>query len=199
MGAYFMIIAQSLVTEILTAFKFAERQSFTQIATIAKLNGAYLPKARTVLLYYLEDRNAFRFSCSTNTHKWVELSEIPKITGIFFDARNTTQYRFEANAQLIDHTTKMEYELYNSSWSMLRASLREQMWQEYLADPNEKYRIEEICPHHGTVILKPYYWDIFKLDTINFANSNRTQVILKDNLWQIFQDTPQIHPLDLLH
>lgn len=193
-----MVIEKSFLHEIINVFGFAERTSFTQIATIAKKENVIVPKLRTVLLFYLEDKGAFRFSCSNKTHKWQEIKNTPKVTGLYLDVKNTKQYRFEADAKLIDKDTQAEKILYEETWIMMRPNLRHVLWQEYLGDKNAKYDISEVCPSHGTIVLFPYYWDIFKLDTTDFSNSKRLQMIKKNGEWQVYQDTPKIHPLDLL-
>ena len=193
-----MIIAKDYFSQVKAAFKFSEKQSFCQLATVAKQDNNCLPKIRTVLMYYENDRDALRFTCSTQTHKWSEIKTTPKVTGIYFDRETTTQYRFEANATLIDKNSLNEKTFHEQTWYTLRPDLRHVLWQEYLTDKNANYNIDEIFPHHGNVILQPYYWDIFKLDTVDFAQSNRVQMILKYNCWKVFEDAPKICPLDLI-
>ena len=193
-----MIIARDYIGRIETAFKFAEKRSFCQIATVAKQGNQHLPKMRTVLMYHEKEYKVLRFTCSTQTHKWSELKAIPKVTGIYFDRETTTQYRFEANATLIDKDSLDEKTFHEQTWYTLRPDLRHVLWQEYLADKNASYNIDEIFPHHGNVILQPYYWDIFKLDTIDFAESNRVQMVLEQGNWKVFEDAPRICPLKLI-
>ena len=192
-----MIIAPDYLVRIERAFKFTEKRSFCQIATVAKQGNSYLPKMRTVLMYYENDQEALRFSCSTQTHKWSELKAIPKVSGIYFDREATTQYRFEANATFIDKNSLDEKCFHEQTWCALRPDLRHVLWQEYLAGKNANYNIDEIFPHHGNVILQPYYWDIFKLDTVDFTESNRVQMVLEHGNWKVFENAPKICPLDL--
>ena len=111
-----MIIAREYLNKIETAFKFAEKRSFCQIATVAK--------------------------------------------------------QIEANATLID---------------------------ESCADEKDSYHIDEIFPHHGNVILRPYCWDIFSLGLNDFSESSRVQMVLEQDNWKVFEDAPKICPLDLYH
>ncbi|PIQ42402.1 MAG: hypothetical protein COV52_05095 [Gammaproteobacteria bacterium CG11_big_fil_rev_8_21_14_0_20_46_22] len=191
------VIDEKYLQSLKSAFNFAEKKSFCQIATVEKTIDGCLPKSRTVLLYLLEERNAFRLTCSTQTHKWMELKATPKVTGLYLDTETYTQYRFEADATLIDNTTEDEKALYESSWAAIRPDLRHVLWQEYLDDPNASYNIDEIFPHHGTVLLKPYYWDIFKLGLEDFADSRRTQMVLKSAQWEIHDNGPRICSLDI--
>ena len=192
-----MIISSEYFEQIKAAFKFSEKRSFCQISTVAKQADSYLPKMRTVLMYDEPERDALRFTCSTQTHKWSELKAIPKVSGIYFDAETTTQYRFEANAILIDKNSADEKAFHEQTWYALRHDLRQVLWQEYLADENADYNIDEIFPYHGNVVLQPYYWDIFKLDTLDFAQSNRVQMVLENGSWKVFEDTPRICPLEM--
>jgi hypothetical protein len=192
-----MIIVRDYLEKIEAAFKFSEKRSFCQIATVAKQGDSYLPKMRTVLMYYEQEREALRFTCSTQTHKWSELKAIPKVSGIYFDSETTTQYRFEANAILIDKNSADEKAFHEQTWHALRSDLRHVLWQEYLADESVNYNIDDIFPYYGNVILKPYYWDIFKLDTVDFAQSNRVQMVLENDSWKVFEYSPKICPLDL--
>jgi hypothetical protein len=193
-----MIIAPNYLEQIEMAFNFIEKRSFCQIATVAKQGNIYLPKIRMVLMYYENDRDALRFTCSTQTHKWSEIKTIPKVTGIYFDRETTTQYRFEANATLIDKNSLNEKTFYEQTWRTLRPDLRHVLWQEYFADKNASYNIDEIFPHHGNVILQPYYWDIFSLGLNDFADSKRIQMVLEHGSWKVFEDAPKICPLDLI-
>lgn len=191
-----MFIAEQYKEEILEKFQFSERRSFCQIATVAKDNDHVLPKMRTVLMYHEIERDAFRFTCSTQTHKWQELLETPKLSGVYLDHDKWIQYRFEANVVLIDNKDTNEETLYASSWQQLRPDLRHVLWQEYLTEKQD-YDIETIFPCHGAVLIFPYYWDIFQLGLDDFANSQRRQCILKNDEWLTYENTPRIVPHDL--
>jgi hypothetical protein len=80
----------------------------------------------------------------------------------------------------------------------VRPDLRHVLWQEHLDDINKGYNVESLFLHHGVVLVKPYQWDIFKVDINNFTDSIREQLILKDNTWQIYTDTPKICPLNIM-
>jgi general stress protein 26 len=193
-----MIIAKDYLEKIETVFKFSEKRSFCQIATVSKSGDTYEPKMRTVMMYYEKEREAFYFTCSTQTHKWAELKVIPKVTGLYFDRENFTQYRFEATAALIDFQTKNEKKLFEETWLNLRPDLRHVLWQEYLKDKSKNYNIDTILPAHGIVVLQPYYWDIFALGIPNYETSSRTQMILNDKEeWKVYENAPKICPLDL--
>lgn len=193
-----MIISPEYLEKILSAFKFAKKQSFCQLATVAKQGDLYTPKLRTVLMYYDQEHCTFYFTCSTQTHKWSELETIPKVSGVYFDRDTITQYRFEANAVLTDKNSTDEKLFHEKTWRALRPDLRRVLWLEYLADETATYDIDTIFPHHGIVVLMPYYWDIFTLDTTDFSHSMRTQMLFKNDHWQIFANAPKICPLDLL-
>ena len=130
--------------------------------------------------------------------KWAELRQVPKISGLYFDRAHTTQYRFEADVTLIDSQSADHTVLYQHCWQTLRPDLRHVLWQEHLGDINKGYNVESLFPHHGVVLVKPYQWDIFKVDINNFTDSIREQLILKDNTWQIYTDTPKIGPLNIM-
>lgn len=117
--------------------------------------------------------------------------------GIYFDTDTVTQYRFEADVILIDTNSKNAADFYKKTWCELRSSLREILWEEYLGKKHTRYNIEDICPNHGTVLIRAYYWDIFHVDRDDFSKSLRTQMVLKNNQWEIFSDTSLIHPLQL--
>jgi hypothetical protein len=193
-----MVISANYLNIILTAFKFAEKKSYCQIATVAKTNNGCVPKARTILLYYDAERSALYFTCSNQTQKWAQLQATPKLTGIYLDTETMTQYRFEADVMLIDYDSKNAADLYKKAWHDLRSSLRQVLWKEYLGDEHTRYNVEEICLNHGVVLVKPYYWDIFHLNRNDFSKSERTQMVFKNNQWEIFSDTSLIHPLKLI-
>jgi len=192
-----LIIEQGYLDEVLNVFAFAQERSFTQISTVEKVNDAYLPKSRTVLLFHLPDHSAFYFTCSQSTGKWSQLQTISRVTGLYFDRPNSKQYRFEAGVKLLTKVNKDTQDFYHAAWMNTRPDLRHVLWQEYLNNEADKYDIEMVCPDFGIVLLFPDYWDIFKLDSNNFANSEREQLIFKDGQWQIFTKAPLIHPLAL--
>lgn len=80
-----MIISSDHLANILTAFKFSEKKSYCQIATVAKTSNGCIPKVRTVLLYYDTEHSLLYFTCSNQTQKWMQLQAMPKLTGIYFD------------------------------------------------------------------------------------------------------------------
>ncbi|PIQ43731.1 MAG: hypothetical protein COV52_01470 [Gammaproteobacteria bacterium CG11_big_fil_rev_8_21_14_0_20_46_22] len=71
------------------------------------------------------------------------------------------------------------------------------LWQEFLGDEAASYDVDEVFPCHGVVLLKPYAWDIFTLNVSGFAQSQRTQMLLRGDRWEIHENTPKICPLDL--
>lgn len=98
-----MLVHKLHLSEMLKTFQFSSRKSFCQIATVSKIAEQYIPRARTVLLYYSELLEALYFTCSVKTSKWQELQQNPIVTGILFSPEAKTQYRFEADAELIDY------------------------------------------------------------------------------------------------
>lgn len=192
------VIDEAYWPQLKSAMKFAEMRSFCQISTVSHEDGRCLPKSRTVMLYHLEDRGAFRMTCSTRTKKWPELQKTPKITGLYLDNETYTQYRFEADALLIDKSAENERALYQSSWASIRQDLRHVLWQEYLNDASQSYDINNISPDHGTILFKPYYWDIFSLNLEDFSMCKRVQMHLKNGEWKVYDNASRICSLDIL-
>lgn len=198
------IIAEKFKQQVITDLKFKEKLSFLQIATVDQSNPEKLtPKLRTVLFRYKSELKNFQFDCSTQTKKWHQLLALPKLSAVYLNMDNFTQYRFEAKVKLIDIHDTEQKDIFNSHWSIARPDLRKVLWQSYAelnpgsmktADIN----IETPCPLFGTVLVQPYYWDIFTLDRKDFSESKRTQLILKNNTWKIFENTHCVHPLELV-
>lgn len=189
-----MIIDAAYLKDMQLAFQFEKQKSFVQVASVSQNKFGLMPKARTVLFYFLEQQQCFYFTCSNKTQKWNQLQQLPKITGILFDYVNTIQYRFEADVTLVDAQCDEQKKLFEASWHNIRADLKHVLWQEYLQN-EETYELDQVCPNHGLVLVKPYYWDIFNLDVDDFSRSQRTQMVLKNTAWQVSKNTPIIHPL----
>lgn len=194
------IIATEYKQEILKGLKFKERQSFLQIATIAQQDNKLMPKLRTVLFRNEDELDSFQFDCSTYTQKWQQLSVLPKLSAVYLNSETMTQYRFEANAELININNQNHTELFNTHWLRARPDLRKILWQSYLDIHSKKidFNIEQPCPLFGTVLVRPYYWDIFSLDRQDFSQSTRCQIILENNQWNVYENASNIHPLNLL-
>lgn len=198
------IIAEKFKQQVITDLKFKEKLSFLQIATVDQSSPQEpTPKLRTVLFRYKSELKSFQFDCSTQTEKWQQLLALPKISAVYLNMDNFTQYRFEAKVELIEiHNTQYK-EIFNSHWSITRPDLRKELWQSYIELNSDSIKtadinIETPCPLFGTVLVQPYYWDIFTLDRKNFSESKRTQLILKNNSWDIYENTHCVHPLELV-
>ena len=189
-----MWIASDYIETVRSAFQFEANQSFCQIATVARDKDQCMPKSRTVRLYLEQERNALRFNCSTQSQKWHQLQTTPKATGLYMDWQTATQYRFEADAVLIDKQSSDEVSFFEMTWHKMRPDLRHILWQEYLGDAQADYDIEQIHPCHGVVLLKPYFWDIFQLDKQDYGQSKRNQIIWQHDQWRIVDNASIVSP-----
>lgn len=185
---------------MLLDLKLEEKLSFIQISTISEKSNLVTPKLRTVLFRYENELDCFQFDTSTHTHKWQQLSALPKLSAVYLNTDNFTQYRFEASAELISIDNHKHTELFTAHWLRTRPDLRKTLWEEHLKTQTieAEFNIEQPCPLFGTVLVRPYCWDIFTLDRQDFSHSKRCQMVLENNHWKVFEDTSNIHPLDLL-
>lgn len=194
------IIAEKFKEKMLFDLKFSENLSFLQIATVAPKNNTITPKLRTVFFRYDDHSSYFQFDCSTHTQKWQQLLALPMLSGVYLNTENFTQYRFEARVELISIEQQNCSELFNTHWLRTRPDLRKVLWQEYLKINSKKldFNVDQPCPLFGTVLVHPYYWDIFTLDRQDFSQSMRCQMILENNHWKVYDNVSNIHPLELI-
>jgi general stress protein 26 len=189
-----MIIDKKYLPGLQKDVPFTTKNSYIQLATVEEQHGKLIPKLRSVLLYFDEEKNYFYFSCSNKTAKWEQLSKNPIVSAVFLDHGTTKQYRFEATAKLV--TVESEPDFMQKIWQALRLDLREPLWQE-CNDEKKEIDIEQMSPLHGVVILQPYYSDIFHLNKNDFAKSERVQMTLHDNTWHVKENLSPLHPLPI--
>ena len=191
-----MLIHKLFLDDIAKVFNIDSYGSLVQIASVSCNS---IPKCRTVLMMYSKKHMSFFLCCSIRTSKWNDIKHNNKVTIIKLEEQKNIQYRFEASCTLIEKNNSDEYEFFKNQWLNLHIDLRHIKWKEYCSFKKIEmiYDVNQICPDHGIIMIKPYYWDIFHLNTSNCYESKRDQMIFNNNKWSIYEDTPIIHPLNI--
>jgi hypothetical protein len=161
------------------------RPPFGQAATVELRGRRAVPQVRTVLFYYVEELDCIAFCTGTKTKKWAQLKKNPALSGCFYDAERTTQYRWECRAETAEASSPRHGLLVARLWRTMSADLRRCIWEDHnrsvkAAGPID---IEVPCPSEGVVICRPDRWDIFRLEFADFKTSVRTVSTRSGNRW----------------
>jgi general stress protein 26 len=144
---------------------------YAQAAT-AGADGA--PNVRTVHYRYVPDLETIAFACHTESPKWRELVENPRVCGCWFHPKRQIQLRWNAAAELVTDTESPEVE---RSWDRTHEWIRKEYWKD------DARAIENVSPHFGVVVLRVDLWDLYEIDLEDPSKSRRRLWRLEGGAW----------------
>lgn len=177
---------------------FFDGKAYGQFATV---DNQRVPSVRTV--HFLSNKNVGHIYVSSHTlsEKWSNIKNgSHKVSGCFWDQEQRIQFRFFADATLIDADTDATF--VQSMWGKMREGVR----TAYLLGDKEipMYKKEisintsEHSSHHGVIDCQPYCWDIFYENTEEYRFGRRQIFKLNaQNQWTK-KDVSSLHERDIL-
>lgn len=145
------------------------------------------PSVRTVHIHCITDPEVLVISCNTQSEKWKDLDNNPKIAGCFWTDKNPIQFRFEGKAELITEKDSHYRELIQTMWMKMREEVRITYLLDEMGMPldvaNPHMDPVQHSQNHGLILIQPTLWDIFNLSEKEYRFSTRTLYQLKKDQW----------------
>lgn len=152
-------------------FESEERPLYGQAAT-AGAGGA--PNVRTVHYRYIPDLETIAFACHTESPKWRELRENPRVAGCWFHPKRGVQLRWSADAELVTDASEPAVSF---SWRGTHDWILQEYWKD------DARSIEGVSPHFGVVVLRVFLWDLYEIDAEDPSRNRRRVWRLDGGSW----------------
>ncbi len=175
---YYKIIAET--------FGDNQRPAYGQIATLSK---GKQPTLRTLHLHYLKEPDVIAFSTHLKSDKWHELKKHAHLSGCYYDTSREIQFRFQAEAELIEPKNQTFKELLDEMWLKIRSEVRTAYWLDAKhlsldSELPEEIDIQKRAPNLGVVFCRPFKWDIYEIHLDEYRKGQRSVHTLTKNRWQ---------------
>ncbi|MBI1910084.1 MAG: pyridoxamine 5'-phosphate oxidase family protein [Deltaproteobacteria bacterium] len=163
----------SLSSLITQSFTDRKRPAYGQLAT-ADLDGT--PHVRAVHFHLIPEREALAFNCHTLSAKWQQLSQNSRHEGCFFDPYRLVQIRWRGIAEPLNPRDPNEKTFLDQMWLRMRPDVRGEYW---IDCGGKSSNVSERAPNLGTILCRPFLWDIYKISQKEIPTVAR----LIDSLW----------------
>lgn len=170
--------------DILTSF--VENNAYGQIATSDDASG--LMSVRTVHLHFIESKDCFAFSTHALSQKTKDVALNSKLSGCYWDASQGIQYRFKANAKVVDAGDAEASDFLQSMWLKMREETRMAYALDELGQPydtqGELPSVAQRSKAHRGITLVPFWWDVHHFDPKGYRFGRRFVYHLNDGRWE---------------
>ncbi len=171
---------------IVESFTDPSAPAYGQLATLAK-DG--VPFVRTVHFHYLSGMEALAFNTHVGSAKWLHLGSNNLLSACYHDQKRGVQFRWESKAGLIRPTDDDFQALLHKMWQEVREEVRLAYWLDHHGlplshDPLPPMDVHQRPLNFGTVLLKPYRWDIFQMNHESYRHGKRSIHLYEHGEWQ---------------
>lgn len=173
-------------SQIAEAFGDEQLPAYGQVATLSKEK---YPTLRTVHLHYLKELDLIAFSTHIQSDKWRQLKRHPYLSACYFDLSRGMQFRFQSKAELIPPKNKKFEKLLDNMWLKIRSEVRTAYCLDMrrlplTAELPPDTDIQKRTPNLGTVLCRPFLWDIYEIHLEDYRKGKRSIHTLIKGKWR---------------